>query len=251
MEELYIYKYVYNGEVIYIGKTNSSLKNRINSHSKEAKFKKYNTAQVYCFQCKNRIETDIYEKYLINKYKPILNVADKLPQKLDIIISEKEWVKYEEYTPIKKSVEKKQSTSLTRNVYPAFFTKTKDNVLVEIPDFEILTEGKDMYEAINNARDAANLKCVSLEDDKKEVPIPSDINILNLADGIFYKEGESFVSLINIDSKDYRRKIDTKTVRRNVALPSWLNYAADQAGINVSRILQEALMKTLKVENRM
>ena len=40
-------------------------------------------------------------------------------------------------------------------------------------------------------------------------------------------------------------------VRRNVALPSWLNYEADQAGVNVSRILQEALMSVLKVENRM
>lgn len=41
-----------------------------------------------------------------------------------------------------------------------------------------------------------------------------------------------------------------KTVRRNVALPSWLNYAADQAGVNVSRILQEALMSVLKIERK-
>ena len=40
-------------------------------------------------------------------------------------------------------------------------------------------------------------------------------------------------------------------MRRNVALPNWLNYEADQAGVNVSRILQEALMSTLKLERRM
>ena len=43
---------------------------------------------------------------------------------------------------------------------------------------------------------------------------------------------------------------DTKTVRRNVALPSWLNYEAERAGVNVSMILQEALMSTLKLEKR-
>ena len=47
---------------------------------------------------------------------------------------------------------------------------------------------------------------------------------------------------------EYRRKIDTKTVRRNVALPSWLNYEAEHAGINVSRVLQEALMNVLNVK---
>ncbi len=29
-----------------------------------------------------------------------------------------------------------------RTVYPVFFTKTNDNVLVEVPDLDILTEGK-------------------------------------------------------------------------------------------------------------
>ena len=53
-----------------------------------------------------------------------------------------------------------------RNVYPVFFTKTNDNVLVEVPDLDILTEGKDMNDAIDMARDAIELKCVSMEDEK-------------------------------------------------------------------------------------
>ena len=54
-----------------------------------------------------------------------------------------------------------------RTVYPVFFTKTNDNVLVEVPDLDILTEGKDMNEAIDMARDAIELKCVSMEDKKR------------------------------------------------------------------------------------
>ena len=137
-----------------------------------------------------------------------------------------------------------------RNVYPAFFTKTNDKVLVEVPDLDILTEGNDMNDAIDMARDAIELKCVSLEDDKEETPNPSNIKDLNINNGTFADEGETVVSFVDVDSTEYRKKIDTRTVRRNVALPSWLNYEAEQAGVNVSRILQEALMSTLKLERR-
>lgn len=138
-----------------------------------------------------------------------------------------------------------------KNVYPVFFTITNDNVLVEVPDFDILTEGKNMNDAIDMARDAIELKCVSMEDDKEEIPTPSDISELDVNSGTFSMEGKTVISFVDIDSAKYRKKIDTRTVRRNVALPSWLNYEADQAGINVSRILQEALMNVLKLENRM
>lgn len=137
-----------------------------------------------------------------------------------------------------------------RNVYPVFFTKTNDKVLVEVPDLDILTEGNDMNDAIDMARDAIELKCVSLEDDKEEIPNPSNIKDLNINNGTFADEGETVVSFVDVDSTEYRKKIDTRTVRRNVALPSWLNYEAEQAGVNVSRILQEALMNTLKLERR-
>lgn len=65
----------------------------------------------------------------------------------------------------------------------------------------------------------------------------------------FAGEGETVVSLIDMDSSEYRRKTDTRTVRRNVALPSWLNYEAEKAGINVSRVLQEALINVLGVHS--
>lgn len=56
--------------------------------------------------------------------------------------------------------------------------------------------------------------------------------------------------MVDIDSTEYRRKIDTKSVRRNVALPSWLNYEAEHSGINVSKVLQDALIQVLNVTDR-
>ena len=138
-----------------------------------------------------------------------------------------------------------------KNVYPVFFTKTNENILVEVPDFSILTEGNDMNDAMEMARDAIELECVSMEDNNEKIPSSSDLKDLDITKGTFANDGETIVSFVDIDSAIYRKKIDTKTVRRNVALPSWLNYEADQAGVNVSRILQEALMNVLKVENRM
>jgi predicted RNase H-like HicB family nuclease len=136
-------------------------------------------------------------------------------------------------------------------VYPVFFTKAEDVILVEVPDLEIVTEGEDMSDAIEMARDAIELKCVSLEDDGVTIPQPSSLEQLDVNEGTFAQDGQTVISLVDIDSTEYRRKIDTKTVRRNVALPSWLNYEAEHAGINVSRILQEALKTTLGVKRTM
>lgn len=135
-----------------------------------------------------------------------------------------------------------------KNIYPVFFTKTDTVVLVEVPDLEILTEGKDMVNAVEMARDAIELKCVSMEDDGMEIPLPSEISSLEINTGTFAEDGITVVSLVDIDSGEYRRKIDTKAVRKNVTIPSWLNYEAEHAGINISRVLQEALVNVLNVQ---
>ena len=71
---------------------------------------------------------------------------------------------------------------------------------------------------------------------------------LDIKNGTFATDGETIISFVDINSAEYRRKIDVKTVRRNVALPSWLDYEAERAGVNVSRILQEALISVLGVK---
>ena len=132
-------------------------------------------------------------------------------------------------------------------IYPVIFTQTEDAVLIEVPDLRILTEGKDMADAIYMARDAIELMCVTMEDDNEEIPTPSDIKDIGVKKGTFAEEGNSIISIVDIDSSEYRRKVDNKSVRRNVALPSWLNYEAEQSHINVSKVLQDALMNVLGV----
>ena len=133
-------------------------------------------------------------------------------------------------------------------VYPVLFTKVESSILVEVPDLNITTEGKDMNDAIEMARDDIELVCVSMEDSNEEIQNPSDS--LDVEKGEFSNAGVTVLSYVDIDSDEYRRKIDTKVVRKNVSLPSWLKYEADKAGINVSRVLQDALMEKLGVSHK-
>lgn len=134
-----------------------------------------------------------------------------------------------------------------KKVYPTIFTQADDVVLIEVPDMGILTEGKDIADAVEMARDAIGLKGISLEDDKLEIPKPSEIADIDIQNGAFTDDGESFVSLVDVDFVAYRSRLDNKTVRRNVTLPNWLNREAEEAHLNVSRVLQEALMSKLGV----
>ena len=132
-------------------------------------------------------------------------------------------------------------------VYPTIFTETENAVLVEVPDLEILTEGKDLQDAIEMARDAIGLTGISMQDHGETIPEPTDFRKIDVSKGTFAGDGESQLSLVDIDFDVYRRKSDVKTVRRNVTLPNWLNREAEEAHINVSKVLQEALMAKLGV----
>jgi predicted RNase H-like HicB family nuclease len=147
--------------------------------------------------------------------------------------------------------------SLMKQVYPTFILNTNDDsehpFLVCVPDMDILTEGDSFADAIEMARDAIGLAGISIEDNKEELPVPSGQNSAiekakKYSDDIDFSTG--VLTYVDVDFVEYRKKVDTKTVRRNVALPSWLNYEAEHSGINVSRVLQEALIRVLHLERR-
>lgn len=96
MKEHGLYKYVYNEQIIYIGKSNSNIKNRINGHKRESKFRPYlDKAEIYVCKLPNSTETDLMEKALINRYKPILNVEfNRLGFSSLISVQEPKWEKY-------------------------------------------------------------------------------------------------------------------------------------------------------------
>lgn len=130
--------------------------------------------------------------------------------------------------------------------YPVIFTKTedeKDTVLIEVPDLKILTEGYGVANSIEMARDAIGLSGIALEDMDSVIPGPSEMGEIDLKKSEFASVGKSYVSLVDVDFAKYRKKVDNKMVRKNVTIPNWLNKAAEKEKINVSKVLQEALME--------
>jgi len=126
------------------------------------------------------------------------------------------------------------------SVYPVVFSPAKEGGYnVFVPDFPLNTQGKDMADAIYMARDAIAQMAIYHQDEGKEIPVSSELTSIEV------KQGE-FVTLIDVDFDEYRRKYDNRTERRNVTLPRWLNSMAKEQGLNVSEILTEALKERLQ-----
>lgn len=97
--EYYVYRYTEkaSGRVVYIGKTNCSLKARVDAHRREEWFAPYD-CDVDCVRLSNAVETDSIEKFLINFYKPAINLKDKIPfQTKEINLQGLEWIPYSSY----------------------------------------------------------------------------------------------------------------------------------------------------------
>jgi predicted RNase H-like HicB family nuclease len=137
-----------------------------------------------------------------------------------------------------------------KNVYPVIFTQTNDEkntVLISVPDLDIMSEGYGINDAIEMARDVIGATGLTLEDMGKDIPEPSKMGVIDASASEFANCGESFISLVDIDFTDYRRKVEHKSVRRNVTIPNWLNQEAEKAHLNVSKVLQEALIAKLNM----
>ena len=126
-------------------------------------------------------------------------------------------------------------------IYPAVFTKeVKGGYSVNFPDVpSCYTCGENLYDAMKMAKDVLALTLYDLEQDKKEIPVASDIK------DIIIKKNE-FVSLVAADTMFYERFYSSKTVKKNCTLPYWIEKEASERNINFSQVLQEALQEKLQ-----
>lgn len=129
-----------------------------------------------------------------------------------------------------------------RAAYPVVFVNSENEICrTFVPDFGVAAHGANVAEAIEATRHMIGTKGLELEDRGEKIPPPFAAGEIDLDAG-------EFVSFVDIDFAEYRRAHDLRTVRRNVSLPSWLNVAADRAGLNVSAVLQDALKSELNIE---
>ena len=117
--------------------------------------------------------------------------------------------------------------------------------MVFIPDFNINTQGKDVPDAIEMARDAIGLMGIDMQDNGESLPKSSGITSVQAE-----APSGAIVSLVDVDFAEYRRKNDMRVVKKNCTIPSWLNFEAEKAGVNFSAVLQAALKNELHITGR-
>lgn len=100
-----------------------------------------------------------------------------------------------------------------KNSYPILLTPEETGFTVYVPDFDINTQGDDLTEAIEMARDAIGIMGIDMEDDRKVLPIPRKLDAVKTAVG-------EIATLVDVDFAGYRRKNEMRTVRKNCTLPS-------------------------------
>lgn len=125
-------------------------------------------------------------------------------------------------------------------VYSAILYADGEKVGVEVPDLPgCFTFGDDRADALLSAKDAIEMWLWDAENKGESIPDSSD-NI---------KAGKNqVVTLVVADTDDYRRRNETKSVKKTLSIPSWLNDKAEKANAPFSQILQEGLKEYLHID---
>lgn len=123
--------------------------------------------------------------------------------------------------------------------YPAIFTFEDNGYWVKFVDLEgCFSDGDTLSEAMENAKEAMGLY---LEDLSEYPKCTTDIKQIKL-------EKNQVVSFITVNMEEHKKKYETKSVKKTLSIPAWLNTMAENANINFSQLLQSALMEKLNID---
>lgn len=122
--------------------------------------------------------------------------------------------------------------------YPAIFHKAEEGGFwITFPDIpECMTQGEDMQHAYEMAVDALGLAITSREEEKIELPSPSEPYKISTS-------MDEFCVIIEFDLLAYKKRTNSKAIKKTLSIPEWLNEEAIALGINFSQVLQEALIQ--------
>ena len=124
-----------------------------------------------------------------------------------------------------------------KTAYPAIVHEEDGSFWVEFPDLEgCFSEGEAMADAISNAADALGGYLCSLMDRGIKAPAASDAKEIDPEGGI--------VTIIVTDPLSYKRS--TKSVKKTLTIPEWLNDEAEKRHVNFSSVLQKALIAMIQ-----
>lgn len=127
--------------------------------------------------------------------------------------------------------------------YLAVFEPSKNGYGVYFPDLPgCISFGATFEEAQREAADALGLHIYGIEKDGDPIPEPSKAPEIDPETTPGY-----LVSPVVIFPDMVKNELDNKRVKTNITLPAWLKEAAEQKGVNYSRLLETALLDYLNI----
>lgn len=145
------------------------------------------------------------------------------------------------------SVGEEWKGAIMKVAYPVLIKQSGDEFLVYIPDLDGYTEGADLADAIEMARDYIGLACMGQENDLPEASTYKEAVKKAKKNNDIFDYSDGLQTMVDVDLAEYRRQYDNRAVRKNCTVPYWMTVKADEAGLNYSRVLQDAIANILNL----
>ena len=130
--------------------------------------------------------------------------------------------------------------------YPAIITfcQEDNSYTVEFPDLKgCVSGGFSLIEAIDMGIDAASGWILSEIEDGNDIPKASEVQEIRV------ENKNSFINVLVLYMDTYSEKYSSKTIRKNVTLPQWVNTLGEKNHANFSKVLQEAIVERYAMSN--
>ena len=119
--------------------------------------------------------------------------------------------------------------------YPAIFYYDPDGISIEFPDLPgCLPCASTTEEAFRNAKEAMGLHLYGMEQDGDPIPAPSAIEDLHPEEG-------GVLTMVEVFMPSVRDRVNNRVVKKTLTIPAWLNREAEEAHVNFSQVLTDAL----------
>lgn len=128
-------------------------------------------------------------------------------------------------------------------IYPAIFEFDDEGAItITFPDLpNAISCADNTNDAYHYATEVVELVLEDYIDDLFEsAPKPSEVKSIHL-------EENQCIALIKIDTEKVIRESSSKSVKKTVTIPSWLNEIGIKNNLNFSKILQDGIKKELDI----
>jgi len=139
--------------------------------------------------------------------------------------------------------------------YPALFyydDSSSAKYFVTFPDFKnCAMQGKNIQEALEMASEYLGLTVADFIDSGKQVPLPTDVNTLDLkADDPFKEDNDiqiaydfdkSFITMVYVDVNSFLGS--QNPVKKTLTIPKWADDLGKKHSLNFSKTLEDAILE--------